>query len=507
MKKCLVTIAVMLFVVFYVGLVPFSVFAFESYWDNCIDYTEIYKNDIFRYLDDVYINQYPELGLRLTNGTDEDKKVIKDLAEDITKDCKTDKEKADAIAHWVYNNIAYRTMYSAFPMDALYERTGNCLSYAILIQDMLRSIKIPAAHGGGEIGDMKIWTFETVRNSLTGHAWCFAYIDGEWLLYDPLAGNYGLGKDVALEEWYYFEDVEAVTPCYNENIVDIYTNNNQYLPYRKLEGGAYYINGNFYLLENGTASETGNHNHTINNKAYRFVVYDENCGYFYVGQDPDAPLDMQPSSIYTNGWITYGDMFYQYAYENGVLASSTIMTLNGQEYFMSNGKANRVFVPEGEFFIYGGDIAVKPGYKGRVILSDWYVDKIESDEYTVTMKSENEKIAKIDDDGYITSTGKEGFAEFVLECRRNSDEALLSMDRMIVVFAKQNRKLDFSGKKPKSDIPPSVNGSAQQVVKDNPIFEQVVTTVALAVGGTATLGGAVFVASKLGWLKLLRFWR
>lgn len=500
MKKILFALCGVLIVMFST-LAPFSASAVD-YYDKCITHTKEYKEGVFRYLDEVYTKKYPELALRMTNGTDADKKVIKELAEDITKDCKTDKEKADAVAHWVDDNIAYRVMYSAFPMDALYDRTGNCLSYAILIQDMLRSIGIPAAHGSGDLGKMSDYTFDTIRNRWAGHAWCFAYVDDQWLLYDPLANNYGLSKDLALEEWYYFEDVESVVPCFNENIVDIYTNNSDYIPFTQLNGGAYYINGKFYLLDQGIASETGNHNQTINNKAYRFVPYQENCGYYFVGENPDVPPKMQPSEIFTNGWITYGDMFFEYAYENGVLASSTMMTLNGKQYFMAGGRAHKVFVPKGEYSISGGEISVEPGYKGRVMLTDWYAQKIESDEYTVTMKSNDEKIAKIDNDGYITSTGKEGMVEFELECRRNSDDGLLSMDRMVVVFEKQQRKLDFSGAKLKSDIPPSKNGPAQQVVTDSPVSSTLVTVI-VAAASVAVLGGAVAVANKFGLLKKL----
>ena len=68
-----------------------------DYYGKCIDVTKTYKNNTIKYLNEVYTEKYPELALRLTYGRDEDKKAIGHLAEEITKDLKTDKEKADAM--------------------------------------------------------------------------------------------------------------------------------------------------------------------------------------------------------------------------------------------------------------------------------------------------------------------------------------------------------------------------------------------------------------------------
>ena len=502
MKKLLIRTFALIFALAITLTAPFSVMAFD-YYGKCIDVTKTYKNNTIKYLNEVYTEKYPELALRLTYGRDEDKKAIGHLAEEITKDLKTDKEKADAIAHWVKDNIAYRTMYSAFPMDSLYDRIGNCMSYAILIQDMLRSLKIPAAHGGGFLGDMKLWNLETVRSQDAGHTWCFAYIDHEWVLYDPLAGNYGLSMDLALEEWYYFQDVEAVTPIYNSDITDVYSLTADDIPYNPGEMGIYYFNGHLYDIDNGSVTDVGNINITYNNKSYQFVNYTgEKCGYYYADQGPEAELNIPENTCFTNGWITYDDMFYQYAYENGVLASGTFMELNGKEYFMSGGKAMRVFAPMKDVTVIGGEIAVPVGYKGRVILTDWYLDKIESDEYTVTMTSDAPEVATVDNDGYVTSKGKKGWINVSLECRRNEDDGLLSMDKFTIYFEKQKRKLDFSGKVPKSDIPPSVDSPAKQTTA-SALPAPVVAAISV-VGGAAIVGGGVAVSAKLGLFRFLK---
>ena len=112
-------------------------------------------DDTFRYLDEMYVQQYPEAALTVNDMDEEDRQVLRTLAGIITKDCETDREKADAIASWVARNILYDVNSSAYPNDTFYNRIGNCLSYAMLMQTLLRFSGIPAAWGDGWRGDMK----------------------------------------------------------------------------------------------------------------------------------------------------------------------------------------------------------------------------------------------------------------------------------------------------------------------------------------------------------------
>ena len=93
-----------------------------------IDITPQRVADTFVYLDEHYVKNHPEQALAFYTGTEEDRENLKKLAETITADCKTDKEKADAIGRWIKGNITYDINTSAYASDTFYRREGNCLS-------------------------------------------------------------------------------------------------------------------------------------------------------------------------------------------------------------------------------------------------------------------------------------------------------------------------------------------------------------------------------------------
>ncbi len=114
---------------------------------------------------------------------------IKAIADEICNGLSTDKEKADAIAYWVCENIFYN-------MDAAHndvslevtnlkttfdERITTCAGYSNSFSALCNSqgIYSVSLRGGTLefIGD----TLETVP---TNHEWNGVYIDGEWIFYD-----------------------------------------------------------------------------------------------------------------------------------------------------------------------------------------------------------------------------------------------------------------------------------------------------------------------------------
>ena len=109
--------------------------------------------DTFDYLDEHYVKNHPEQALMVYTGTAKDKQVLKKLAETITKGCKTNRQKANAIDGWLSRNINYDIGTSAYASDTFYRREGNCLSYANLMMFLLRSLGIPLswATAGGAI--------------------------------------------------------------------------------------------------------------------------------------------------------------------------------------------------------------------------------------------------------------------------------------------------------------------------------------------------------------------
>ena len=81
------------------------------------------------------------------------------------------------------------------------------------MQFLIRSLGIPAVVGDGWRGDMKESTVDLFNYE--GHAWCFVYLEGEWVLYDPLWISCGTTDREYIAEWIYLDTVEFVTPAYD----------------------------------------------------------------------------------------------------------------------------------------------------------------------------------------------------------------------------------------------------------------------------------------------------
>lgn len=109
---------------------------------------------------------------------------IKAKVEEITANCTTDREKAEAIFDWVTDNMTYKLGIGAwanidniyrilFGMDdGSYQLIGNCESFTMLTNYMLYLVGIPVG----------------TATDLT-HEWSVAYIDGQWMYIDATGGN------------------------------------------------------------------------------------------------------------------------------------------------------------------------------------------------------------------------------------------------------------------------------------------------------------------------------
>ena len=151
-------LAVLFALILAVTLLPAAVSA-DNGSELCWEYAPQLTNDTFRYLDEIYIQKYPAMALRWTQGTNADKQVLQKLADIITEDCKTDREKAEAVAGWIGRNIRYQEGSGLFyAIDVFYAREGNCASYAQLMQTLMRLEGIPAVYGDGYRMDTKAVT-------------------------------------------------------------------------------------------------------------------------------------------------------------------------------------------------------------------------------------------------------------------------------------------------------------------------------------------------------------
>ena len=402
--------------------------------------------DTFVYLDEHYVKNHPEQALDFYTGTAEDRENLKKLAETITVGCKTNKEKADAIASWIKGNINYDVNTSAYASDTFYRREGNCLSYANLMMFLLRSLGIPAVVGDGWRGNMKEMGAELF--AMEGHAWCFVRLDNEWVLYDPLWLEESTTDREYMAEWIYFDTVEFVTPvCDGDN-----------LPPKTSEIPLpFWTDGKYYLYSNASPEGAGTLSYFVNNQSYVFVS--NQCdpegsqdGRLYLdGRDKSG---MVKGELYRDGWVSYGEyhndksMAHTYAFPNGMMADGYTMDFDGKLWYMSYDSAMPILMDESDYWIQDGLVTVKPGFSGPCLGLPWQDGCMESSigEVFLTYENNTPEVATIDDNGNVTAHA-EGYAEFriLLQRReRNGNITLMGSALTQIFVSTEDRTPNYS---------------------------------------------------------------
>ena len=386
-----------------------------QYSGKLINITPQRVEDTFAYLDELYVQKYPEAALLVNTGTREDREVLKKLAQTITKGCTTDTEKANAIDAWLRRNIVYEVNTSAFASDTFYRRTGNCLSYANLMQFLLRSLGVPAVVGDGWRGNMAESTVDLF--GFDGHAWCFVRLDNQWVMYDPLWIEGGTTDRDYMAKWVYFDTVEFVTPASDSDNLP---------PEAYDKPKAYYSDGRAYCWSEFLDNEMGALFMFVNNQSYAFVTNqnepDEGIsdGWMLIDSDFDK-TQMQRGDAYFNSWMSYGDynqnqsMSLGYAHANGMMIDGAVMTLHGQDYLMRTNQSFPILADEDDYCIMDGLFTLKPGYEGKFLEVPWQ-DGAKED-CIITWENHNPEIATVDQNGIITCYA-EGYADFMVTLRR-----------------------------------------------------------------------------------------
>ncbi|MBR7179666.1 MAG: S-layer homology domain-containing protein [Oscillospiraceae bacterium] len=371
--------------------------------------------DHFRYLDEVYVERHPEAALAVNTGDRRDQEVLKTLAETITAGCTTPTEKANAIDRWIARNIYYDVNTSAYAYDVFYNRTGNCLSYANLMQFLLRSLGIPAVVGDGWRGDMKTSTVDLFNYE--GHAWCFVYLEGEWVLYDPLWISCGTTDRDYIAEWIYLDTVEFVTPAYDGDNLP---------PEAWDKPKIYYTDGRWYNFDNSHPNGYGNYTMLVNNQSYNFTPCQDELALgldgsydgWYILDGVNDKSGMQLGQLYCNSWLSYGEyangsyLNLTYAHPNGMQIDGAIMEYDGVERYMHCNTSFPVLAEESDFTMQYGCMAFKPGYVGPFVAPCWG-DVYDTDFHIVTWESDTPEVCTVDENGILTALAP-GFAQIEL---------------------------------------------------------------------------------------------
>ena len=119
------------------------------------------------------------------------------------------------IAKWVHDNINYNINYvgkKMTSMEILNEKIGVCEHYAILYQDLLRSVGIAAKTISGI-------SYSFDKKKFENHAWVMVNYNSQWIPIDPTWGIYS-GK-LPISHIFLYNDVRnGVKFSYYDKIED-----------------------------------------------------------------------------------------------------------------------------------------------------------------------------------------------------------------------------------------------------------------------------------------------
>lgn len=147
---------------------------FLSTDNNCTDDDTVDVNKLYSFTEDEIYNGY-KLKEKLKTNNEIEKKAL-----EITKNCKTDKEKAEAIYLWISKNIKYDNdllkscnFTKNEAIDTFKNKKGICLGYSSLFCAMCKSVGLHSQLIKGNLYDDD--------DKLGGHAWNRVLINNRYV--------------------------------------------------------------------------------------------------------------------------------------------------------------------------------------------------------------------------------------------------------------------------------------------------------------------------------------
>lgn len=248
-------------------------------------------------------------------------------------------------------------------------------------------------------------------------------MDGQWYLYDPVWSLKGTTDRQFIAEHYFTDRVGGITPIYDENNMP---------PFSDPESVFAYMNGKYTLLKNGEISDIGGAGFWLN-MAYNLTVekHTSNSGLYYLDAPAYVYEGLEENELFSNGWIAYGEPFnstqvMHYVYENGIMASEIVINRNGVDYYMDQGLAYKICMPQDVYTMRYGQIKIQTGYQGKI----WELSEemLAGGTCEFTWSTDDPTVATIDQNGVVTSL-KPGMVS--IQCQISGESTLPGVDLVV----------------------------------------------------------------------------
>lgn len=452
------------------------------------------------YLNKIYAPD-PSFSTRIDHVDQSDVAAFKKMAGIITKGCTTDKQKVDAIAKWVKNNITYDTNTSSYSTAVFKNRRGDCQGMSSLIADFCRALGMPAAYASGWKADLTKWTIDDLyhsydRHKFAGHGWDMIYFDGKWHMYDVLFDNYDMTDANKMADLgYYFCWVEGISIVGNGVDpaligMDDSLERTITAAYYKgdivtLDGGLLCNRGNDYSVDqDGEVCSSTYEEATVGlcsiwmedlyfptlASFQQYYPYSDRLGRHDGFKYEDGRKNPESGYNYVDGWVSYGNGKY-FADPDSVLRNMDIGTIGGKTYYFDqNGKKQTLNMKTDQYYMYKGQLYVKTGVSGRIVTTDIAGSYLDNPKYEIVyeyVQAFDEKgntvdgktLLKINSDKHTVTTLKPGYVWYTIAVREKGEEGWITTGDSIMfnITNKDKPAYSYKDSKVSSDEHPKPN--------------------------------------------------
>ena len=478
------------------------------------------------YLDKFYASN-KSFSTRIDHVDENDIAAFKKMAGIITKGCTTDKQKVEAIAKWVKNNITYDTNTSSYSTAVFKNRRGDCQGMSSLIADFCRSLGMPAAYASGWKADLTKWSIDDLyhsydRHNFAGHGWDMIYFDGKWHMYDVLFDNYDVTDSNKMADLgYYFSCVEGISIAGNGvdpalfGMEDAYERTITAAYYKgdivTLSGGLLSNRGNYYKIDqDGEVCSAENEEPSVGwcslwledlyfptiASFQQYYPYSDTVGRHDGFLYEDGRKNPESGYNYVDGWLTYGNTRYL-ADPDSVLRNMDIGTSEGKTYYFDQtGDTQILNMKTDQYYLYQGQLYIKTGASGRLITTTGVEKYLDDPKYEITyeiiqaydekgneVKEDDENMPiKINRDDHTIATLKPGYVWYLVTVEEKGESGSL-MTKSIQLNITDKEKPSYSyedskvpsddNEKPKPDVKPDPDPDVKPDPDETPTVKTV----------------------------------